>query len=99
MWEGLNLHLIDVHHQCIIDLRLEHKYAALSYVWGSAPRFVLCEQNVHKLRNAGSLAEQAKDIPQTFLDALDVTGRMRINYLWIDACALFRTTKKMFSHI
>lgn len=70
-------------------------YTARSDTWGSAPRFVLCEKNVHEFENASSLAERSKNILPTFLNAIDVG----IDYLWTDALCIVQNDKDILSHL
>jgi Heterokaryon incompatibility protein (HET) len=87
---------LNVQRQFIISAELGQMYTARSDTWGSAPRFVLCGKNVHEFENASSLAERSKNIPQTFLNAMDVG----IDYLWTDALCIVQNDKEVIqSHL
>jgi hypothetical protein len=51
---------------------------------------MLCEKNVHEFENASSLAERSKNIPRTFLNAMDVG----IDYLWTGALCIVQNDKE-----
>jgi hypothetical protein len=65
-------------------------YTTRSNAWRSAPRFVLCEKNVHEFENASALVERSKNVPQSFLNAMDVG----IDYLWTDALCIVQNDKE-----
>jgi hypothetical protein len=63
------------------SLRVGVKYATLSHCWGGQ-----CKKRL----TVGALAEFQKgislsDLPKTFLDAVLVTKKLGLHYLWIDA--------------
>lgn len=78
--------LIDVHEQCLVTARADHRYAALSYVWGDAKQFLLKQQNEKVLRTPGSLS--GLPIPLTVRDAMTLTKEIRLKYLWVDALCI-----------
>jgi hypothetical protein len=61
------------------------KYAALSYVWGAAGKQCL---NLH-VRNLEALSSRLEGysipIAKTIRDAIDVTRRMGLQYIWVDS--------------
>jgi hypothetical protein len=47
---------LNVQRQFIISAELGQMYTARSDAWGSAPRFVLCEKNVHEFENVSDFS-------------------------------------------
>ncbi|KAM5349262.1 hypothetical protein ACJ41O_005769 [Fusarium nematophilum] len=64
----------------------EGKYAALSYCWGGDQSFKLTKGNLPKLREAIA----SKDLPQTITDAILVTKRLGLSYLWVDSLCIIQ---------
>jgi len=56
-------------------------YIALSHCWGKSRPVQLTRSTVARLKAGFTL----KDLPKTFQDAIHVTRKMRIRYLWIDS--------------
>ncbi|KAI9154915.1 hypothetical protein HJFPF1_07476 [Paramyrothecium foliicola] len=77
--------LIDVKKQCVFLAHGQEEYAALSYVWGHAKRFLLTRMTLAQLSMQGALSSEEEKVPQTFRDALSVARWLNIAYLWIDA--------------
>ena len=77
--------LQDVDNLRIVELLLltglTLRYAALSYVWGANQNFVLLRSNGDILLR-GFKAEQ---LPRTIQDAVTVTRRIGLRYIWVDA--------------
>lgn len=68
--------------------RSKFKYAALSYVWGTAKQLTALESNYHALEVEGNLSQ--RQVPQTIVDAIDVVKKMGIRYLWVDALCIIQ---------
>jgi hypothetical protein len=64
----------------------EGPYAALSYCWGPDRDLILTHESESRLR-AGIAAT---DFPGTLRDAVIVTRRVGVRYLWIDALCIFQ---------
>lgn len=72
-------------------------YAALSYVWGP-------DDQIHKtttssilhLRGQGSLETVLRHYPKTIKDAIDLTRRMGIRYLWVDSCCIVQDSERVW---
>lgn len=62
------------------------KYAALSYCWGSA-RPITLNKDSESLLAAGV---ETSSLPQSFQDAVWVSHRLGIRYLWIDSVCIFQ---------
>lgn len=56
-------------------------YAALSYVWGTSQDFVLLNNNLKTLMSSFDVHQ----LPPTIQDAITVTRRIGLRYLWVDA--------------
>lgn len=83
--------LVDVDAQNLveIDLCVSHdiKYAALSYVWGRLPDVLeTTKTNLNDLKTPGALAtaRYAATMPDTVRDAVALTKRLGLRYLWVD---------------
>ena len=80
--------VIDVHKQCIVDVSLDSRYLALSYVWGSVKPLSAIKSNIHDLQQPGSLVTHNKGIPTTIKDAIDLVTRLGERYLWVDSLCI-----------
>ena len=65
------------------------RYAALSYKWGTTPKFALQSSDQTLLEHGIPL----KRLPTTFLDALKVSYDLGYSYLWIDALCITQDSK------
>lgn len=69
------------------------QYAALSHRWGSPATVdfaaTTCD-NLHVFQDANGIKDGA--LPKTFQDAITVTRRLRIPYLWIDSLCILQKT-------
>lgn len=81
--------LINVSHQ---NPRLEDThgkvgaYVALSYCWGASQDFVTTCENVDVMRQGICLST----VPQTIRDAIHLTRKIRVQYLWVDALCIIQ---------
>jgi hypothetical protein len=62
-------------------VQYEKRFAALSYVWGANQTFVLLSTSKHML----TMGFKIEQLPQTIQDAITVTRRIGLRYIWIDA--------------
>jgi hypothetical protein len=62
------------------------EYAALSHCWGSGHPQTLKKGNLSEMQDSLLLNEASK----TFRDAIDVTRRLGISYLWIDSLCIIQ---------
>ncbi|KAL8946878.1 MAG: hypothetical protein Q9222_006783 [Ikaeria aurantiellina] len=84
------------------DLRICHTqvdtpagpYMTLSHRWGTASFLKLTLANLASLVKGFSIA----DLPQTFQDAVAVTGRLGCKYLWIDSLCIIQDSKDDWLH-
>ncbi|OIW26670.1 HET-domain-containing protein, partial [Coniochaeta ligniaria NRRL 30616] len=84
------MRFVDVRQMCIVERRGLCKYAALSYVWGVAPILHLTTNNRDTLMTPGFLLTTSAWVPSTLEDAIEVTQRLVLDYLWIDALCLMQ---------
>ncbi|KAH7383880.1 heterokaryon incompatibility protein-domain-containing protein [Pyrenochaeta sp. MPI-SDFR-AT-0127] len=89
--------LIDVqnHHELrIVETsslqRSDQNFAALSYVWGTNQTFVLLN-TTKDLLATGFHVEQ---LPRTIQDAVTVTRRVGLRYLWVDALCIMQDSNE-----
>jgi hypothetical protein len=71
---------------CSTGMFRNEEYVCLSHCWGDMKPFVLNAET----RSALSKGINMTTLPKTFQDAISVTRRLRIQYLWIDS--LYATT-------
>lgn len=75
--------LIDVSRFCVVEVRRDVDYAALSYVWGAASQeLTATTQKIEELKQPGRL--RANDVPQLVKDAMKVCEAIDVSFLWID---------------
>lgn len=68
------------------DPSLSGPYAALSYCWGTSPAFTTSVSTLHERRQGIPLIS----LPKTLRDAVYITRRLGIQYLWIDALCILQ---------
>ncbi|RAR11243.1 isocitrate dehydrogenase [Stemphylium lycopersici] len=61
-------------------------FAALSYVWGTSQSFILLSTTESVL----SKGFDEKRLPQTIRDAVTVTRRLGLQYIWVDALCIMQ---------
>ena len=71
------------------------RYAALSHCWGSAPQLIkLTTHNYDSFQNHIPF----DNLPKTFQDAIAITRRLNIRYLWIDSLCILQDDKVDWSY-
>ena len=65
---------------------LKGSYLALSYCWGGGQSYVLTTNNIEVLMRE----LEVKKLPQTILDAIEVTKTLGFKYLWVDALCIMQ---------
>lgn len=78
--------LIDVEDKCVVKISEPRRYLALSYVWGGK----------NFLRNTKSLVKDFEvpgvldtmSVPRTIADAMTVTARVGVRFLWVDSLCI-----------
>jgi Heterokaryon incompatibility protein (HET) len=86
--------LVDVLHGRLIltsDTHPSGPYTTLSYCWGPNPSFLsLSADNLHQFCSVLPM----ELMPAVFLDAFEVTRKLGIRYIWIDALCILQSGKK-----
>ncbi|KAG4432366.1 hypothetical protein IFR05_012148 [Cadophora sp. M221] len=62
-------------------------YVALSHCWGSSNPFIMTRDNREDMMKTGFNLDE---IPATFRDAIIITRKMGIRYLWIDSLCIIQ---------
>lgn len=79
------LSFVDIHDMCIAANNSRAKYTALSYVWGKAQSpFQTTKSNKEELRQPGSFSKKWSQLPRTVQDAILLSRRLQVRYIWID---------------
>lgn len=65
-------------------------YVTLSYVWGNADQLMLTTNNVHSMLQ--SLPKE--ELPQAVTDAISVTRRLGVRYLWVDSLCVIQDSQE-----
>ena len=88
--------LVDVKDRCVVVADGSYKYFTLSYVWGGATCLRITKQDEHLFATKGSLTRHAAEIPQTILDAMDLTAKLEERYLWVDSLCILQNDLEAF---
>ncbi|KAH7336018.1 heterokaryon incompatibility protein-domain-containing protein [Pyrenochaeta sp. MPI-SDFR-AT-0127] len=99
-WKGessLPLRVIDVWpiHNCVSEVRLclskgaIGRYACLSYCWGNSLPLRTTEQTLEDMLKGF----RYNSLPKTLQDAVTVTRRLGLQYLWVDALCIIQDSK------
>jgi hypothetical protein len=71
---------------CIPAAGATGRYAALSYCWGTAQNNILTKANLKdKTEEIPS-----SDLPKTIQDAVEITQKLGLQYLWVDALCIIQ---------
>lgn len=62
------------------------RYMTLSHCWGNSRNFTLNKSTYKRLKTGISVSE----LPRTFQDAICVTRRLGVKYIWIDSLCIFQ---------
>lgn len=80
------LRLIDTQRECSIGSKTPH-YLILSYRWGKGNESArTTKRNIQQRKKQMAL----QDFPKTIQDAIEITRRMGIRYLWVDAVCIIQ---------
>ena len=66
----------------------ESTYVTLSYVWGSTRNFVTKYSDLPALSEPGGLGKIIEKIPKTIRDAIRLTKKLGLKYLWVDSLCI-----------
>lgn len=90
--------LIDVRARCLRRATPSDRYLSLSYVWGSpqddAELFQTTKQSITHFQQEGAFAEDNSVIPQTILDAIEMTRQLSQHFLWVDRFCIVQDDKE-----
>lgn len=77
--------LIDVEQVCLVPAD-EHRYVALSYVWGGVESSQATMDKIEQLKLPGSLEEEEPQflIPRTIRHAMGLTKMLGKKHIWVD---------------
>ena len=91
-------------NQIICELTLKHldctdddenqKYTAVSYCWGANQNILLLTTNV----NAYTECIPVESLPRTIADAVIITRKMKLRYLWVDALCILQNSEEDLAH-
>jgi Heterokaryon incompatibility protein (HET) len=80
------LRVVDVYHNCVIDVPSSCRYIALSYLWGGVSHFQITPDNKDQFTVPRSL--DGAILPQTIIDAMELSRKLHEPYLWVDSLCL-----------
>jgi hypothetical protein len=66
------------------------RYVSLSYCWGPAQLLTLTRKNYSHITSKGILLDS---LPQTLVDAVYITRKLGIRYLWVDALCIIQDSQ------
>ncbi|KAI9685988.1 MAG: hypothetical protein M1822_003971 [Bathelium mastoideum] len=95
--------LVDVNNMQLVGFptRTEESglppFAALSYVWGKTLAYRTTTENVLLLRTHGGIEKVLKQLPTVITDAIDLTRRLGLQYIWIDALCIVQDSPRSWS--
>jgi hypothetical protein len=69
---------------------LAGNYVALSYCWGQDQKKVLTRTGLHEFMEGWPV----DSLPRTIQDAIDITRKLRIRYLWVDALCIIQDSQE-----
>ncbi|KAH8648636.1 heterokaryon incompatibility protein-domain-containing protein [Xylariales sp. PMI_506] len=84
--EALDSKFIKVIKTANITLPQDFRYSTLSYCWGGA-KFTRLESNTIKTLQSGW---DVDTLPRTFQDAINLTVKLGIQFIWIDALCIIQ---------
>ncbi|KAJ9639921.1 hypothetical protein H2199_006154 [Coniosporium tulheliwenetii] len=76
------------------DLPSDTRYMTLSHCWGGALKLRLLKELYQQFTEAIPFSR----LPQTFQDAIDFTGALGVNYIWIDALCIIQDSTEDWLH-
>ncbi|KAB8446221.1 hypothetical protein FH972_025203 [Carpinus fangiana] len=83
-----HLYVVDVKQRCVVSAKQGCEYVALSYVWGTATSLKLSSLDDCDLFCPGAIDQHWQTIAPTVRDAIDATGQLGFDYLWMDALCI-----------
>lgn len=85
------LRAVDVENMCVTVIPHDHRFIALSYLWGrNFEQLFTTSENLARLSVKGALNKET--LPQTIKDTIRLTKMLGERYLWTDSLALIHDT-------
>ncbi|KAL9109804.1 MAG: hypothetical protein Q9187_008121 [Circinaria calcarea] len=84
------IYLIDVEEGCLVPIKAETRYIALSYVWGGAAIVQTTKSSLAHLKKPRSITADigSLKIADTIRDALQLVSLLGERYLWVDSLCI-----------
>ena len=82
------IYCVDVKRLCLVQIPRTERYTALSYVWGSVNQLRTEKASLGLLLNDGALSIVIDQVPQTIIDAINLTGELGFEFLWVDSLCI-----------
>ena len=83
-----DLTLVDVKRECLVDMPVNTKYIALSYVWGGPQPFQNVTSRRKFLYKPHSISVDDEAIPRTICDAIRLVANLGERYIWVDSLCI-----------
>jgi hypothetical protein len=82
--------LIDIARLRLVQVQSgqQRRYVALSYVWGNVRMLQTTRANFQSLQRDGSLERAFDEVPTVIHDAIKLTNKLGIRYLWADCLCI-----------
>lgn len=92
--------VVDVFRNCLTTKTTTTRYFALSYVWGNAitRTTTTTTHNLPGRMESGSL-DKIPSLPKTVFDAIELTRKMGVRYLWVDCLSIVQDSPKKHQDI
>ena len=96
----IDVYMVDVSNNCITMKTTTTEYFALSYVWGNAitDTTTTTTHNLPSRTRSGSL-KGVDFLPKTVSDAIELTRRVGVRYLWVDCLSIIQDSPKKHQDI
>ncbi|KXX74204.1 Heterokaryon incompatibility protein 6, OR allele [Madurella mycetomatis] len=85
-----SLRVIDTVENRVCEIELSMRYACLSYVWGTGGQAQYTGATKEVMEAPQGLLDDSIDLPRTIRDSIEVTRRIGLRYLWIDALCILQ---------
>jgi hypothetical protein len=83
------LRVVDLAENQLVEIEWKARYAALSYVWGSASPPRLFKADIARFSTPGGLEGLRAQMPRTITDAMTLTQEsLGLRYFWFDSLCL-----------
>ncbi|QDS75313.1 hypothetical protein FKW77_001554 [Venturia effusa] len=96
--QGRPLWLVSVDRGCLVKASAQHRYAALSYVWGQVPMLKTTRLNLDDLLREGALFQQNDPVPKTVSHTISLVRLLGIPYLWVDCLCIVQDDTDNLTH-